>query len=290
MNNQPIGALYGDGSQARAEFKLSITRALSDQLGERLNSLHPAFLNQTNLDQIEDRPGVYQLYLSGALVYVGKASRGLPSRLANHLKKLSGRTNLNIHDIGYVCLYVDEDLEAAAPEKLLITKYRSNGEAPWNTMGFGNKDPGRNRDETLVKANHFDARYPVDIDRKIDGLALAGPTLGYVLKAAKADLPFTFRYETKNKSLSKQLNDALVIVPPSRSTATELMLLTIQALPDGWQATALPGYMILYHETKEYGSARLFWRRVDGQVEQFTGQARLDESGEVDPPVDDDDE
>ncbi|MFE6859009.1 GIY-YIG nuclease family protein [Nocardia sp. NPDC057668] len=290
MNNQPNGGLYGPGGQARAEFKLSITRALADQLGEKLNRLRPAFLNQTNLDQIEDRPGIYQLYLNGDLVYVGKASQNLRDRLGNHLTKLSGRTNLGIEEIGYVCLYVDEDLEAAAPEKLLINTYRANGKAPWNTMGFGNKDPGRNRDDTRVKAKHFDARYPIDIDRKIEGIAAGSQPLSLALKSAKTDLPYTFRYESRDQSLKKQLNGTAVVIPPYPLTAADFMQLAIQALPGGWQATVLPGYAILYHESKDYDSARMFWRKVNDRAQPFAGKDLLDETGEVGSTTEDEDD
>lgn len=47
-------------------------------------------------------------------MYVGKASRLLPARLSNHARKLSGRTDLSLATVSFICLYVDEDLEAAA--------------------------------------------------------------------------------------------------------------------------------------------------------------------------------
>ena len=143
--------------QASAEFKLSITRAMADQLAEALSRLQRAPLTPASLVDVQPRPGVYKLFLHDQRVYEGKPAKSIPSRFNNHLRKLSGLSNIRLDDIGFQCLYVQEDLEAAAPEKMLIKIYRDQGGAPWNTNGFGNKDLGRNRDHSLVKSNHFDA-------------------------------------------------------------------------------------------------------------------------------------
>ncbi|MFN2495899.1 MAG: GIY-YIG nuclease family protein, partial [Pseudonocardiaceae bacterium] len=110
---------------AAADFKLSITQALADQLAERLEPLRPAPLIEDSLERVESRPGVYELFLGEQRVYVGKASTSLPFRLRKHARKLSGRTGSLLEKVSFVCLYVDEDLEAAAPETLLIKKYRA---------------------------------------------------------------------------------------------------------------------------------------------------------------------
>jgi hypothetical protein len=64
----------------------------------------------------------------------------------------------------------------------------------------------------------------------------------------------------------------------------------IGALPEGWQATALPGYVILYHEDATYASAQVMWRKRDGTVSEITGAARLDEPGAIDAEEAGDDE
>lgn len=277
-----------DGDQPRpnaAEFKLSITRAMRDQLADELDALRPAPLSRDQLDQLkDDQPGVYELYLNGIRpehrVYVGKASKSLKARLGEHLRKLSGRTNINVEDVGFVCLYVDEDLEAAAPEKLLIKKYRGAGGVPWNTMGFGNKDPGRNRDGSVVKAKHFDAQYPIDLDRVVNGVPLGSQTVVELLNAVKTDLPYNLRFETTEK-IKSELSDTSVTITSSALSTRELMRLTINALPAGWQATALPGYVILYHEARHYKSAKVFWRKQEGHAAEFAGEGRLDLKGKV---------
>ncbi|MFJ6232461.1 hypothetical protein ACIQH0_00045 [Streptomyces griseus] len=59
-------------------FTLSITKALGDQLAANLATLTRAPLSDTSFGQLLERPGVYQLYLHDAFVYVGKADKSLP--------------------------------------------------------------------------------------------------------------------------------------------------------------------------------------------------------------------
>ncbi|MGW2665649.1 hypothetical protein ACWCW7_32255 [Nocardia tengchongensis] len=285
--------------KASGDFKLSITRALGDQLSEKLGELVPAPLTAEQLDGLEKRQGVYQLFVEGQLVYVGKAAQkgGLPARLRGHMRKLSGRRNINMRDVGYVCLYVDEDLDAAAPEKLLIKRYKANGEAPWNTMGFGNKDPGRNRDKTLVKAQHFDAEYPINTDLAVEGLQAGEWLLGPVLMTVKENLPYTFRFPTvgSGRKPRRDLREVPILVPDSVNLGTGLSItvfleLVLAVLPEGWQATTLPGYVILYDEWQELGSATRYWRKVDGLVKSFEGKGLFDENGQVDDNSDEGDD
>jgi len=149
---------------ASAEFRLSITRALADQLVTSLASLSPESLTQSALEALPHRAGVYQLYLADKMVYVGKADPSLPKRLTKHFWKLSGRENVDIADTGFTCLFVDEDLHAVAPERLLIDRFKADGKAPWNFNGFGNNDPGQQRDTTMFDSEHFDMIFPAGLD------------------------------------------------------------------------------------------------------------------------------
>ncbi|MET9290300.1 Eco29kI family restriction endonuclease [Nocardia beijingensis] len=273
---------------ASADFKLSITRALADQLAEELRELRPAPLDIDQLRLLKGRPGVYELYVKGTRVYVGKASKSLPDRLSDHYRKLSGRSGIDLADVGFICLYVDEDLEAAAPEKMLIKKYRDQGGSPWNTMGFGNNDPGRNRDHSLVKAKHFDAEFPIDLDRLVEDLGTHLRPVEDLLHEVKARLPYNLRFETKQR-IKRELNDTQLVVTGEALSFRDIIRLVIEALPAGWQATALPGYVILYHETENYRSALAYWRKVDGQVKEYVGDRRLDTRGGGDGLDDSDD-
>ncbi|WP_416562978.1 GIY-YIG nuclease family protein [Nocardia testacea] len=266
-----------EGPRASAEFKLSITRALADQLEQSLRVLRPAPLNSHWLTRVQERPGIYELYLEEKRVYVGKASKNLRDRLNKHLKKLSGRSGIELSDVTFVCLYVDEDLEAAAPERMLIDKYRARGESQWNTMGFGNKDPGRNRDRTLVEAKHFDARYPIALDLTVDELDTYLRPVDDLLREVKARLPYTLRFETRDP-IKRDLAQTRIALETDRISVRDLLREIISVLPDGWQATALPGYVILYFGSEDYRSATVYWRKEAGEVREVLGARQVDDS------------
>ncbi|MCZ9354889.1 GIY-YIG nuclease family protein [Streptomyces sp. IPPR8] len=252
-------------------FRLSITKALGDQLAEALERLGSAELSEPNLAALEERPGVYQLYHKGALVYVGKADRrhkGLPGRLRNHLRKLSGRRNIHLADISFRCLYVDEDFSALAPEQLLINHHRSRGGIPWNNSGFGSKDPGRRRDRTVLKKDHFDVQYPINLEARLHGLPAGDVDLRSYLRSLKAALPYNFRYEEPDGH-----GDTTLQVPEGEPTADEALRGASAALPASWQITALLNYVIMYEENQHYKSASRYYRAgeaVDQEPEKST--------------------
>ncbi|MEU2746688.1 GIY-YIG nuclease family protein [Streptomyces collinus] len=270
------------------QFRLSITKALGDQLAEELDKLTPAPLTQDNLDELDrravienlaSRSGVYQLYRQTEqdpepkLVYVGKAEKPLYQRLGNHLKKISGRIGISLDEMTFKCLFVAEDFTAVAPEKLLIKQYRKDGHIPWNTNGFGNKDPGRNRDRTVLKKNHFDVLFRIDLGREVVGLAAGGQTLESLLAQIKNGLPYNFRYEE-----SGIYQDVTVSVPPGPMTADQAFRLVAANLPDGWQVAALMGYVIMYHDAQaDYASA---WRYYRG-TEVHDSEPKLKAAGKI---------
>lgn len=243
---------------ATGEFRLSITKALSDQLAAALDALTRDPLTGAALDVVESRGGVYQLHLAGTLVYIGKADRSLGQRLGQHLTKISGRLNISASDMTFAALYVDEDLSAVAPETLLIKRHRSTGEVPWNFNGFGNKDPGRQRDTSRVDATHFDALYPVNLDYPCEGIEAGRVTVGELLAALKRSLPWVFRYEAATKLPDEQpteYRETTIDIPYDAPAAREVLTLLAAVMP-GWQITVLPGYVIVYKESRTYPSAR----------------------------------
>lgn len=214
------GAYHGD-------FRLSIAKALVDQLAAVLSQLGQAPLAEETLAVLDERPGVYQLYLHRAFVYVGKADKSLPARLGNHLRKLSGRRNIDLASVTFSCLYVAEDFSALAPEQLLISRHKGMGGIPWNNNGFGNKDPGRQRDTTVLKKNHFDVVYPIDLGKGIDGLTPGEITLYAFLKTLKAGLRYNFRYAEPLGS-----KETTVTVPEGELSADVAFQLVSAALPE----------------------------------------------------------
>lgn len=239
---------------ATGDFRLSITRALGDQLTDALSMLTPAPLDGANLSTVDRRGGVYQLYHNGMLVYIGKADSSLRDRLGQHRRKIGGRRNISLSDMSFTALYVEEDFSAVAPENLLIQRH--SGIVSWNTNGFGNKDPGRQRDTSAVKPNHFDALYPIDLEWELQ-IPRGRHNLAKLLARVKTDLPYLFRYEGSGEALAKQplaLRQAEVELVSNNPRANEVFQCVVAELKT-WQATALPGYVIMYPERRTYSAA-----------------------------------
>lgn len=282
------------------QFRLSITKALGDQLAEELANLTPAPLTKSNLEKLEhqahteglgSKSGVYQLYRQppGAtehkLVYVGKADNSLPFRLGKHHTKISGRTGISLDQIYFKCLYVAEDFSAVAPEKLLIKKHKQDGGVPWNANGFGNNDPGRNRDRTTLKKNHFDVLYPIDLNRRVHGISPGETTLASLLNETKEALPYNFRYKSANAHTTVPVS-----VPSNPMTGHDVLALISRHLPEDWQIAALMGYVIMYPDKREdYPSAFRYYRGSDVLESAPTLQppGKIQDESDEDSPMED---
>ncbi|UED84776.1 GIY-YIG nuclease family protein [Streptomyces profundus] len=242
-----------------ADFKLSITKALGDQLAEELEKLTPAPLTETNIRLLPPTKGVYQLRRGSKLLYVGKAEVTLSQRLGKHLRKLSGREGIRLEEITFTALSVDEDFSAVAPEKLLINRFQGAGEAPWNENGFGINDPGDKRDTTVFADNHFDQLYPARLDWIIDGLPLGTQNLRTLLKIAKDALPYTFRYAYYRKAKENIYEQFEVEISKPQMTAGDFFQFVSGSLPEPWQIMALPGYVVMYPRELRSESARHYY-------------------------------
>ncbi|MGW8767667.1 GIY-YIG nuclease family protein [Streptomyces sp. NPDC055815] len=259
------------------QFRLSITEALSKQLYAALSRLEPAPLTPGNLAALTpqaerlglpSRSGVYQLFRQEPgkerqLAYVGKADEPLPERLGNHLYKLSGREGISIDEMSFKCLFVEEDLSSVSPEKMLIKEHLKTGKIVWNNRGFGNNDPGRNRDRTVIKSTHFDLEFPIDLSRKVKGLAPGTRSLYDVLWEIKRGIPFLFRF--KHSAAFKELT---VTVPDGEMTVDDAFRFVAQHLTGKWQICALLGWVIMYDDSPStYPSARRYYR-LEGVSDQ----------------------
>lgn len=246
-----------------AEFKLSITKALGDQLSRSLSELEPAPLNGPNIESVRRLPGVYQLWHENELVYIGKADRAIPTRLWKHYRKLSGRIGISLEDMAFTALYVEEDFSAVAPEKLLIGRFQESGAIPWNNNGFGINDPGKERDTTIFDGSHFDCQYPANLDFEIPEIKPGEYTLEDLLKKTKESLPYNFRYANGKKEKELYANTTVTATTETQ-TADDVFLLISSILPSPWRVVALPGYAILYPREVEYKSARRIY--LEGEI------------------------
>ncbi|WSH00294.1 GIY-YIG nuclease family protein [Rhizobium ruizarguesonis] len=256
-------------AEGYVEFEFDLPSALLDSLVAEFAKMSSASLTHDHTVQVPDEQGVYQLLVGGKVVYVGKtdADSGLRGRLSKHAWTIQHRQNLKPEDVQFkaarVFVFTAMDLE-----KLLIRHYaQTAGEVWWNFSGFGSNDPGRNRDQTELKATGFDAVYPIDLDHPVDIKSDGGVPAARVLDALRAELPYTLRVQGelgKSRRPHPELVNNLVpdfLVKPN-STRTVLNSV-LAALPPGWQATALPGRIVLYRENRDYSAGVIIGRSSD---------------------------
>lgn len=244
---------------ATRHFTFDLTGALAEQLDAALPGLNPESLAMSQLAAVEAIPGIYQLYHGDELVYVGKADRNLHDRLTDHYRKISGRLNIDIDDMRFTGLYLEGTWIPVGPEQMLIKRREDQGiRPPWNYNGFGINDPGRERDTTNFGADHFDVLYPANLDYVIENVSGGTYPVSDLLPTIKRELPYIFRYENRYARHPDYLEAQATV--ENMPTALEVFNALMDALPSGWQLTALPGYVIMYKQVRPYPSARVIFR------------------------------
>ncbi|MGO8083503.1 GIY-YIG nuclease family protein [Rhizobium leguminosarum] len=252
-------------AQGYVEFEFDLPAALLDSLVAEFAKMSSASLTHDHTGQVPDEQGVYQLLVGGQVVYVGKtdADSGLRGRLSKHAWTIQHRQNLRPEDVQFKCARVFV-FTAMDLEKLLIRHYAQTADVWWNFSGFGSNDPGRNRDTTELKATGFDAVYPIDLDHPVDIQSEGGVSAAQVLDALRRELPFTLRAESDGSRGRRPHADLVTsIIPPFQTkpaTTRQVLESVLGALPAGWQATALPGRIILYREDRDYTAGTVIGR------------------------------
>ena len=140
-------------------FEFDLDRAIDVQVVEKLER-SPLLLLEKSIGP--QSSGIYALYFSGRLVYVGKASKGttksgrtLRARLNEHVAKISGRPSIGPDDMRCRYLTFDSEWWVFAAEFALIAHFRPE----WNDSGFGSKIPGKGRPGT-DRVSLWDQQFP----------------------------------------------------------------------------------------------------------------------------------
>jgi hypothetical protein len=244
-----------------AHFEINLVQALAEQLVDAFADLEEGALTMGHITEVPTEQGVYHLFRTGLLMYVGKAEN-LRSRLTQHREKISGRRNIDVDEMGFKCLTVHQNWTALAPENSLIEHYKTQaGVCEWNGNGFGIHDPGRNREETNQDPEGFDSQFDIRDDWPCTGIQAGEYNARELLILLKHELPFLLRYQTKKKhyrSGHEDYDDMVVVVPQAGMPAGELLRLIAQCLP-GWQATRFPSHLILYKEHRNYTYGTIIW-------------------------------
>lgn len=236
------------------EFEFDLPGALLSALVDVLDGMDAASLTVHNLKDIPDEAqGVYQLFLAADTVYIGKtdAEAGLKARLLRHALTIQHRQNLNPSEVMFkavrIFVFTAMDLETQ-----LIQHY----DPSWNNSGFGSNDPGRERDTTNVKPTGFDALYPIDLDQVVTLTDIPHTVAAEtVIAQLRKHLPYTLRVEANargSRVIHPDFKGATVELPPEPRTTRKILTAVLKTMPPGWQATLLPGRIIIYKENREY--------------------------------------
>jgi hypothetical protein len=245
------------------EFEFDLPDALLDQLVSVLEKMPSARLIAENVEKIPEQQGIYQLLYKGDLVYIGKtdAEAGLLKRLERHLWTVQHRKNLSPEEISFkavrIFVFTAVDLESQ-----LINHFGGTRAVPWNGSGFGANDPGRERDTTKVKPEGFDGQFPLDIDRALSISFSKSATAAEALSLIKNEVPYVFRFQTdgKGRKPHADLASTRIDLPRKVYTARSAVEEILGQLTPGWQATELPGRVIIYKEDREYQFGRIIKR------------------------------
>lgn len=240
------------------DFEFNLPAALLEQLVSLFSEMTPGALNDETVLSVPEAQGVYQLFFNDELVYVGKtdADAGLRKRLLRHARKIRSRCNLPPEAVTFkaVRVYVFTAMDL---EDFLIKHYRKHHHRlPWNLSGFGSNDPGRNRDKSNLKEDHFDSLYPIDLELPITHRFESFPiNIADLLKFLKEELAYTIRYQNAGGSSRKphpHLGSSTMTLTAATNTVRELLRQAKLVLGAEWQITALPGYVIVYKEREPY--------------------------------------
>ena len=140
-------------------FDFDLDKGIRTQVVEKLEE-SPALPLEKGVGPMSS--GIYALYLNDALVYVGKASKGLTksgrtlrARLNEHVGKIGKRRNIKLADMTCRYLTFSSEWWVFAAEFAVIVHYRPE----WNESGFGSKTPGKGRPGT-ERVSRWDEKYP----------------------------------------------------------------------------------------------------------------------------------
>jgi hypothetical protein len=136
----------------RHRFVFEIDLAIRTQVIDKLEASPKHPLSE---DVAPPEKGVYTLYWKGKLVYAGKALHTtLKRRLAEHTRKIAGRSNISGDQMSCRFLVIESDWFVRAAEDALIVGYNPL----WNKSGFGSHVPGRGRPG--IKQAWWDKKFP----------------------------------------------------------------------------------------------------------------------------------
>lgn len=253
------------------ELELDLIPALRREIQASIPTFDMLPLVFKNASEVPDAQGVYFLYFRPRLdgsdipAYIGKtdSKSGLRDRLSRHANKIRGRRNISNQDVFFRAfrLFVFTVLDI---ESDLIESFGGVQKIDWNNSGFGSNDPGKERDTTKYKEEHFDTRFPIDLDGHFFDMPNGPMTVADAMQHLKDQLPYLLRFERPNSSSRKSFHEDFLnssVSFPVGSSVFDYIAICINSLPKGWHATALPSHIIVYKDdSRKFPSGQLIAR------------------------------
>lgn len=242
------------------EYELDPVTILTRELPPFLEMIQAVVLTEDSVESLvpSGKDGIYLLSEKTKVRYIGKTDSkgGFRDRLLRHWYHIRDRKNLDPASIFFkaVAIAVFKNADVEAP---LIEYYQ----ASWNKSGFGNNDPGRNRDDQA--AAKFDLDYPIDANRPIPDIDKSRIICRTLLDKLAIHVPYTFRYEKDNPDLLNTTID----IQQDGMIMCDVLQCVVNTLPTEWQATILPGRVILYPENRNYRYAQKIIRKLKQLME-----------------------
>ncbi|WP_110642232.1 GIY-YIG nuclease family protein [Salinicola sp. CPA57] len=237
------------------ELEFDLPKHLLEELVTNFDEMPSGPLTLKNASTAQEAQGVYQIFHKGNLVYIGKtsSSKGLKSRLQRHAKKITDRENLAIKDVQFKAIRVYV-FTAVDLERLLISHYKKPSETTWQNKGFGSNDPGKERDTTALKDDHFDMQFPIDLNKRIDFSGVKITSAEDLLKHLASNTSYLIRYEKEKgkKTPHPDLKQAKTKLNASIYSIKDCLIILKQSLSTTWQITTFPGHVIVYKNNKNY--------------------------------------
>jgi hypothetical protein len=208
-------------------FRFEVGPAILTQLLDKLRQLQPMPLTEA-LDA--KYPGFYQLLLDGKPVYIGKTARPVGDRLAEHLKKISGRIALARVTCKFA--YVEDPSLVDVAEGTLINFFSLNEGGEWNRSGFGSKVTGYRRGRQ--SGSDWEAQFPPDLRWPIQAGASQPITLAALIRQIARTSPITISIPRDHQAAFAAAHSNLINVAIQTRPFEEWIAFIQQNLSSNW--------------------------------------------------------
>jgi hypothetical protein len=234
----PIGAVkpIRDPDDEPYVFRFEVGPAILIQLLEKLRRLEVRPL----IESLNAKhPGFYQLFVKEEPRYIGKTSRPIGSRLAEHAKKIRGRENLNLTDVGCKYAYVEDPSLVDVAEGALINFFGAHGAAEWNRSGFGSKVTGYNRGKQ--SGSDWDTLYPPNLAFAIEAGFKQPILLQSIITQIARSAPLTLSIPKTHRAAFRADHTQKVAIEIAKRPFNEWISIIKDHLAPGWHVDQQAG-------------------------------------------------